>query len=216
MLAAVVVSGQRVVKVKLLTETTTTAAEGTAETTAAEGEGEEATTGEAEVEGKDPSPLKPELKEVFWGLGAFIVLLALMRLWLYPRVKAGMDARQAHIDAGLAEAEAVRNAAQAEVADYEAALAEVRAEAQARIDAAAAEVEAERKAKLAEVNSAVAERKAAAVAEVDAAKAAVAGRVAEAATDVVSSAAGHVLGQAPGADAVKAAVQQVMSAGVGR
>jgi F-type H+-transporting ATPase subunit b len=199
--AVVAVSGTHVVSVHLQAEATTT--------TVAESTGTEATTA---ADSKEPSPLKPDLKEVFWGLGSFVVLLALMRLWLYPRVKAGMDARQDHIAKGLAEAAAVRGAAEAEVADYQAALAEVRAEAQSRVDAAAREVEADRAAQLAAANSAAAERKAAAATEIDAAKAAVAGRVAEAASDVVSAAASRVLGQAPGADAVSGAVQQVMGA----
>ena len=203
MFTAVAVQGARVTSVRLLAD----------EPAATE---EEATTTAAAVEAKDPSPLSVEVKELAWSLGSFLVLLIAMRLWLYPRVKAGMDARQARIDSSLSEAESVKAAAQAEVADYQAALDEVRAEAQTRIDAAAKTVEGERQAKLAEVNAAIAERKSAAVAEVDAAKAAVASRVAEAASDVVSTAAAHVLGQAPGAAAVSAAVQQTMSAGVAR
>lgn len=204
MFAAVAVHGARVTSVHLRAD----------EPAATEQEG--TTTAEAGVVPEDPSPLAIELKELAWSFGAFLVLLLLMRFWLYPRVKGTMDARQANIDGALAEAESVKAAAQAEVADYQAALDEVRAEAQARIDAAAKQVEAERQARLAEVNAGIAERKAAAVAEVDAAKAAVASRVAEAASDVVSTAAAHVLGQSPSASTVSSAVQQAMSAGAAR
>ena len=59
---------------------------------------EEAEEGEAhsEVEPKDgPSPIAPELKELAWGAGAFVVFAVLMRLVLYPRMKKGMEARYA-------------------------------------------------------------------------------------------------------------------------
>jgi F-type H+-transporting ATPase subunit b len=208
MFAAVAVTGARVTSVRLQAdEPAATEEEGEATTTAAE-------TGTVVPE--DPSPLAIEVKELAWSFGSFLVLLLLMRFWLYPRVKGTMDARQALIDNGLAEAESVKAAAQAEVADYQAALDEVRSEGQSRIDAAAKQVEGERQAKLAEVNAAIAERKSAAVAEVEAAKAAVASRVADAASDVVNTAAGHVLGQPPSGPTVSAAVQQAMSAGVGR
>lgn len=208
MFTAVAVQGARVTSVRLLADEPAATEEAT--TTAASGETE------AGVVAKDPSPLTVEVKELAWSLGTFLVLLLAMRLWLYPRVKAGMDARQARIDSSLSEAESVKAAAQAEVADYQAALDEVRAEAQTRIDAAAKTVEGERQAQVAAANAAIAERKSAAVVEVDAAKAAVASRVAEAASDVVATAAGHVLGQSPAATAVSAAVQQTMSAGVAR
>lgn len=208
MFAAVAVTGARVTSVRLQAdEPAATEQEPEATTTAAEA---------GTVVPEDPSPLAIEVKELAWTMGSFLVLLLLMRLWLYPRLKSTMDARQALIDNGLAEAESVKAAAQAEVADYQAALDEVRSEGQSRIDAAAKQVEGERQAKLAEVNAAIAERKSAAVAEVEAAKAAVASRVADAASDVVNTAAGHVLGQPPSGSTVSAAVQQAMSAGVGR
>ncbi len=94
---------------------------------------EAAEEGEAhsDVEPKDgPSPIAPELKELVWGAGAFIVFAVLMRLVLYPRMKKGMECPVlARIRAGHEQADAMRQAAQAEVADYQAQLAVVRAEA---------------------------------------------------------------------------------------
>ena len=188
--------------------TTTTVAAEAAGATAAE------TTTEATV--KDPSPLTIAPKELLWSLGSFLVLLALMRLVFYPKLHGAMAARQDHIANRLAEADAVKASAQAEVAAYQAALAAVRAEGQARVDAANREVEAERSTKLAEANATIAERRAAATAELEAAKAAVSGHVAEAATDVVATAAGRVLGQPPDGGLVTTAVEQAMSAGVAR
>ena len=83
-----------------------------------------------------PSPISPEPKELLWGLGAFLVLLIAMRLYLVPKVKKGMDARYGKIRTELETAEAMREAARAEVDAYEAQLAAVRSEASARIDAA--------------------------------------------------------------------------------
>ena len=54
----------------------------------------EDTAEEVEVS-KDPGPIVPELKELAWGAGSFIVLAVLMRFVLFPKLKRGMDARYA-------------------------------------------------------------------------------------------------------------------------
>jgi F-type H+-transporting ATPase subunit b len=83
-----------------------------------------------------PNPIAPENKELFWGAGSFLVFLFVMRVFLVPKVRKGMEARYNAIRGGHESAQAARGAAQRDVAAYEAALAEVRAEATARIDAA--------------------------------------------------------------------------------
>jgi F-type H+-transporting ATPase subunit b len=191
-------------------DTTTTVAGETAKS------GSEATTAETTTAVKDPSPLTIAPKELFWSLGSFIVLLALMRLVFYPKLHGGMTTRQDHIATRLADADATKAAAQAEVADYQARVAELRAEGQAKVDEANRTIDAERAAAMAEANAAIAQQRFAANAEVEAAKAAVAGGVAEAARDVVTSAAQRVLGQEPDASIVASAVDQAMSAGVAR
>ena len=72
-------------------------------------------TGEAEtaVEDKGPSPIAPEIKELAWGAGAFILLFVLMRLVLFPRLKQGMDARYGKIRGDHETAEATRADAKA-------------------------------------------------------------------------------------------------------
>ena len=70
-------------------------------------------------EDKGPSPIAPELKELAWGAGAFVVLRVLMRFVLFPKVKKGMDARYGMIRGDHETADAVRAAAAAEVAAYE-------------------------------------------------------------------------------------------------
>lgn len=157
-----------------------------------------------------PSPLAVEVKELAWGAGAFIVLALLMRFWLFPAVKKGMDARYAHIRAGHEQADHARAAARAEVAQYESALATVKAEANERIDAARQTLEAERSARLAEVNAAIAAQREAAAAEAAAARAAVRGEIAGAVADVTSRTVELSIGVVPDADTVRRAVDAAM------
>ena len=107
-----------------------------------------------------PSPIAPEMKELLWGFGAFLVFLLAMRLFLVPKVKRGMDARYGKIRGQHEQADEATAAAEREVADYQEALAGVRAEAVTRIDAARHTLDAERADKLAEVNARIAERRA--------------------------------------------------------
>ena len=208
--AVAYVAAGDVVAVRLLPR-----ADATTTTVAGESASGSASTG-TEAVVKDPSPLTIAPKELFWSLGSFIVLLVLMRLVFYPKLHGGMTSRQDHIAMRLADADATRGAAQAEVADYQSRVAELRAEGQAKVDEANRTIEAERASALAEANAAIAQQRFAANAEVEAAKAAVAGGVAEAARDVVTNAAQRVLGQAPDASIVASAVDQAMSAGVAR
>jgi len=161
-----------------------------------------------------PSPIAPEVKELAWGAGSFIVLALLMRFFLFPRLKKGMDARYGHIRDGHEQADHARAAARAEVSEYESALATVKAEANERIDAARHTLETERSARLAEVNAAIAARREAAAVEADAARQAVQADVASAAADVTARTVELAAGTAPDPAAVRAAVEQSMTAGV--
>lgn len=161
-----------------------------------------------------PSPLALEAKELAWGAGAFIVLAVLMRYWLFPAVKRGMDARYAHIRSGHEEAESTRMSATTEVADYESALGEVKAQANARVDAARQTLEAERAARLAEVNAAISAKREAASAEAAAAREAVSADIASAVADVTSRTVELSTGRAPDAGAVRTAVDEAMGRAV--
>jgi F-type H+-transporting ATPase subunit b len=161
-----------------------------------------------------PSPLAVEAKELAWGAGAFIVLAVLMRFWLYPAVKKGMDARYSQIREGHEQADNARAAARAEVSEYESALATVKAEANERIDAARHTLETERTARLAEVNAAIATRREAAAAQAEEARQAVHADVAAAAAEVASRTIELATGAVPDQGAVRAAVDQSMSTGV--
>jgi F-type H+-transporting ATPase subunit b len=153
-----------------------------------------------------PSPIAPEGKELLWGLGAFLVFLALMRLFLVPRIRQGMAARYQSVRSELEEAEDIRSAAQQELAEYQGALAEVRAEASARIDAARHQLEGERTERLAEVNARIASRRADAAAEAEAAKAAARERIDEAVIAVASRVVELAVGKRPDPEVVRDAV----------
>ncbi|HSH11129.1 MAG TPA: ATP synthase F0 subunit B [Ilumatobacter sp.] len=174
---------------------------------------------EAGVESEEPcetgpSPIAPELKEIAWGAGSFIVLALLMRFLLYPRLKKGMDARYALIRGGHEQADTARGSARAEVAEYESALATVKAEANDRVEAARQTLESERAARLAEVNAAIGAKREAAAAETQRARDAVRGDIAAAVVDVTSRTIELSIGQAPDDAAVRSAVDEVMSVGV--
>jgi F-type H+-transporting ATPase subunit b len=161
-----------------------------------------------------PSPLAVEMKELAWGAGAFIVLALLMRFWLFPAVKKGMDARYVHIRAGHEQADNARAAARAEVAEYESALATVKAEASERIEAARQTLEGERTARLADVNAAMAAKREAAAAEAAAAREAVRGEIATAVADVTIRTVELSIGKVPDAAVIRSAVDSAMGAEV--
>ena len=174
----------------------------------AEGEGTEG----AEVAlSKDPGPIVPEMKELAWGAGSFIVFALLMRFVLFPKVKKGMDARYEGIRSSHESADAERSAARAEVADYEAQLAGIKAEAARVVDAARVTLEAERQATLAEVNAGIAERRAAAVAQADAVRTAARDQIHAAVSDVAGRAGELATGRRPAADVVDRVVSEVMA-----
>ena len=161
------------------------------------------------------NPIAPEAKEMIWGFGAFVVLAICLRYWLFPKVREGMTARYEHIQADKESADTLTAAARADVAEYEARLASVRAEAQQKVDAARATLESERLAQLAEVNARIADKRAAAAAEVDAARQAAMGDVESAVSDVVKRATELATGRQADDATVASAVRSSMGSGVG-
>lgn len=163
-----------------------------------------------------PNPIVPEIKEVAWGAGAFIVFAIVMRYLAFPRLKKGMDARYNGIRSDHEEADTTRLAAQRDVADYQAQLATVKAEATGRIDRARQELETKRSARIATANAEIADRRAAATAENEAARAAVQGQIQGAVAEVSSSAIALAIGKSPDPAVVSRVVDDVMSAGATR
>lgn len=152
-----------------------------------------------------PNPIAPEMKELLWGGGSFLVLLIVMK-FLFPVLRKGMQARYDKIHDDHEQATAMTAAAQSEVAEYRAALAAVRAEAAARLDAARATLEAERAARLAEVNAQIERERRVAMEQADAARAAVRDQVKAAVSEVTTQGAALVLGAPARPDDVERAV----------
>ncbi len=198
MLTAVVTSSGATIEVSLLDATFVTAEEGS----------------EAEGPESDLNPIFPEVKEVVWGFGAFVVLALAMRLFLFRRVRDGMTARYDRIEGDLETAEASTASARADVTDYEAQLAAVRADAQTRVEAARATLEAERTEQIAAANARIADKRGAAAAEVDAAKQAARGQVESAVVDVSARLSELATGRRPSDDVVQRAVGDAMNQGV--
>ena len=165
------------------------------------------------AEDKGPSPIAPEVKELAWGGGSFIVLFVLMRLVLFPRLKKGMDARYGKIRGDHETADATRAEAKAELAEYDAALGAVKAEARQRVDAARWTLENERSAALDEANARIAERRAEAMTQIEAARAAAADLIQAAVADVSSRVAELATGRRPDADTVIGVVASLMAGG---
>jgi F-type H+-transporting ATPase subunit b len=162
-----------------------------------------------------PSPIAPEGKELLWSLGAFLVLLAAMRLYLVPKLKEGMQRRYGKVRGDLEHAEEVRDAARQEVSQYEAQLATVRREAAERIEAARHVLDGERTDRFSEANAAIAERRSAAAAEAEAAMLAAQSSVEEAAAGVAARVVELSIGRRPDDALVRSAVGELMT-GAGR
>jgi len=158
-----------------------------------------------------PGPIQPELNELYWGAGSFIVFALLMRFFLFPRLKKGMDARYAGIRSDHEQADAERAAARNEIADYEAQLASVKAEAAVKVEAARQQLEAERQQRIGALNAQLAERRAAAQAETDAAKLAVRDQIQSAVADVAGRAGELATGRRPDDAMVNRVVGEVMA-----
>jgi F-type H+-transporting ATPase subunit b len=161
------------------------------------------------------NPIAPEVKEMVWGFGAFLVLLIAMRIWLFPKVRQGMQARYDKVQGDQESAETLTAAARADVAEYEARLTSVRAEAQQKVEAARATLEAERSEQIGAANARIAEKRAAAAAEVDAARQAAMGDVESAVTDVVTRATQIATGKSPDPATIQSAVAASMGASTG-
>ena len=173
---------------------------------------------EAGTEAKGPesdlNPIFPELKEVAWGFGAFVLLALAMRLFLFRKVREGMTARYDRIEGDLVSADESTASARADVAEYEAQLASVRHDAQKRIEAARATLEGERTEQIAAANARIADKRGAAAAEVDAAKQAARGQVEAAVVDVSGRLGELATGKRANDDVVRRAVGDAMNQGV--
>ena len=118
-----------------------------------------------------PNPILPEVNEIIWGGAAFLILLVVMVKKGFPAVQGAMDARAARIAADLDEADQAKQDAQSVKADYEARLADAKAEASRLIDEARADAERVRADLVARAEADAAGIRERAAGEADAAKA---------------------------------------------
>jgi F-type H+-transporting ATPase subunit b len=91
------------------------------------------------VKTADTNPLLPQVPDLIYGGFVFLVVLVIVIWKVIPRLNAMLDARSDAIEGGIKRAEIAEAAAEAKKGEYEAALAEARAEAakirdQARVD----------------------------------------------------------------------------------
>ncbi len=157
-----------------------------------------------------PNPIAPEIKELAWGAGSFIVFLFLMRLFLVPKVRKGMASRYESIQADHEYASATRDGAKQDVVRYESAVAEIRSEASRRLEVARQTLDKERSAKIAEVNAQIAALRSVAEAEVVSARAAAQSQIVTAVGAVTTRATQIAVGVSPDAAIVSRSVQQAM------
>ncbi len=165
---------------------------------------------------KEPNPILPVGTEIVYAFVGFMALFLIVRYLLFPKMKRGMDARYGHIRAQHEAAESTREHAERQRAEYEAGIAEARAEANKVLEVARAEVEADRQAKLAAANARIAERRAAATAETEAAIAAARSHVEDAVAEVASTVAGRALGRTVDPGSIRDVVSDVVHAGVAK
>jgi F-type H+-transporting ATPase subunit b len=173
---------------------------------------QETTTTTASTE-EAPNPILPVGSEMAWGIGSFLVLVLLMRVWLFPKLKKGTDARYAKTRADLDDAERIRAAGADDVARYEAAIGEANAEAARLLEQARGEVDADRNAKVSAANARIAERRAAAAAEVEAARQAALASTEPIVLEIGASAAERILGVPVDRERARPIVAEIVSAG---
>jgi len=80
------------------------------------------------------SPILPKMSEIFWGGIAWLIVMVGVVKFAIPALKKTMAARSEKIKSDLESAEAAKNSANAELADYRAKLADAQSEANRIID----------------------------------------------------------------------------------
>jgi F-type H+-transporting ATPase subunit b len=140
-----------------------------------------------------PSPIIPELNEIIWGGGAFLVLLALM-LWKgFPAVKKIMDERSEKIASDLDQADQAKVDARAVKTQYEAELADAKSEASRIIEEARQQAESLRADLQARAETDIAEMRTQASADLEAARERAMGDLQAEVADIVVGAAERVV-----------------------
>ncbi|MGC6534060.1 MAG: F0F1 ATP synthase subunit B' [Parvibaculales bacterium] len=130
----------------------------------------------------DPSTFGSQL---FWLAICFVTLYLVMAVLVLPRISGTMSARTGQLEGDLAEAEALRDKAQAALAAYEEALAQARTNALGLAQEMRAEVQAETDRQKAELDAKLAEQAQAADARLNEARDAAMAGLRDAAGEIV-------------------------------
>jgi F-type H+-transporting ATPase subunit b len=93
---------------------------------------------------KAPNPLLPETNEIIWGGGAFIIVFIGLSRVAYPAAKKSLNARTERIRASIDEADSLKAEAASTLAQYQASVADAKAEANRIVDEARQAAEAVR------------------------------------------------------------------------
>lgn len=164
-----------------------------------------------------PNPLLPETNEIIWGTIGFAVVLLFLAKFGYPAMKKAMAERAERVQADLDAAERAMSEAEQVKADYEAKLADAKAESGRIIEEArqaADQLKADQQARL---NEELASARAAAQADIDAAKgqamAELRGEVANIAIGAAETVVGANLDRAAQTRLVEDYINRVQTAG---
>jgi F-type H+-transporting ATPase subunit b len=90
---------------------------------------------------KAPNPLFPETNEIIWGGGAFLVVLFALSKFAYPAVKKTLNDRTERIRESIDEADRMKAEASSTLTQYQAQVADAKAEAARIVDEARAAAE---------------------------------------------------------------------------
>jgi F-type H+-transporting ATPase subunit b len=161
---------------------------------------------------EDPTAINPvvpdELGEIFWGAVAFFSLWILMRYWLLPPLLRIREERQAKEIADLEAAESAEAHAEQVRRDYDATMAEARAEANRVLEEARAAAEAERGRVVAAAESEVAGQRQESMAELEAARARAIEAIGGDVADLAVTAASRVVDAPLDAEAHRSTVER--------
>jgi F-type H+-transporting ATPase subunit b len=119
---------------------------------------------------KAPNPLLPETNEILWGGGAFLIVLAGLSWIAYPAAKKAMNARTERIRESIDEADRLKAEASSTLTQYQAQVADAKAEAARIVDEARTAAEAVRADLIARAEAEASELKAKAREDVETAK----------------------------------------------
>ncbi len=148
---------------------------------------------------------------LLWLVITFIVLYGLMKWLALPRVAVAIETRRNRLDDDLARAAALKSEAEAMIAAYQKALAEARADAQARVRETNAQLAAEAAERQRQTAEVLARETAAAEREIAAARARALADLRGVARDVAASLAAKLTGLPADPRALDAAVERVLA-----